>query len=277
MARPSYIYQGGSVMMHSPLHLGQSEMYGFFVKGDLLKLQQTLDASLNTVAHERMHFKALSPYVMMTFTRVNHASSTVPVDQDKGWITEIDIVTWVMTGAMDKDGKLSHIYWYPAHIFVDDAMALINGRELFGYPKYLCEYEIPEAGTPPLRCSVSAKGFQPFGPETRIAMHPLMEVVAIGDPVRDTPITGILDLIEQAIKLFISIPDFFNLDAAGIEDIVSMLRNPRIDQIHSGRVLGYEYECTLHAFDSFPLNDTLGLQLGAAGHPAVQRQLRFHR
>jgi len=295
MARPSYIYQGGSVMMHSPLHLGQSEMYGFFVKGDLLKLQQTLDASLNTVAHERMHFKALSPYVMMTFTRVNHASSTVPVDADKGWITEIDIVTWVMTGAMDKDGKLSHIYWYPAHIFVDDAMALINGRELFGYPKYLCEYEIPEAGTPPLRCSVSAKGFQPFGPETRIAMHPLMEVVAIGDPVRDTPITGILDLIEQAIKLFISIPDFFNLDAAGIEDIVSMLRNPRIDQIflkqfpdsagikavyqaivaapatidriHSGRVLGYEYECTLHAFDSFPLNDTLGLQLGA--QPAI--------
>src|SRR5471032_537808 len=295
MARPSYIYQGGSVMMHSPLHLGQSEMYGFFVKGDLLKLQRTLDASLNTVAHERMRFKALSPYVMMTFTRVNHASSTVPVDADKGWITEIDIVTWVMTGAMNKDGKLSHIYWYPAHIFVDDAMALINGRELFGYPKYLCEYEIPEAGTPPLRCSVSAKGFQPFGPETRIAMHPLMEVVAIGDPVRDTPITGILDLIEQAIKLFISIPDFFNLDAAGIEDIVSMLRNPRIDQIflkqfpdsagikavyqaivaapatidriHSGRVLGYEYECTLHAFDSFPLNDTLGLQLGA--QPAI--------
>ena len=295
MARPSYIYQGGSVMMHSPLHLGQSEMYGFFVKGDLLKLQQTLDASLNTVAHERMHFKALSPYVMITFTRVNHASSTVPVDHDKGWITEIDIVTWVMTGAMDKDGKLSHIYWYPAHIFVDDAMALINGRELFGYPKYLCEYEIPEAGTPPLRCSVAAKGFQPFGPETRIAVHPLMEMVATGDPGRETPIKDVLDLIEQAIKLFISIPDFFNLDVAGIEDILSMLRNPRIDQIflkqfpdsagvkavyqaivaapatidkiHSGRVLGYEYECTLHAFDSFPLNDTLGLQLGA--QPAI--------
>jgi hypothetical protein len=173
-ARPSYLYPGGSVMMHSPLQLKQSEMYGFFVKGDLAKLQRTLDSSLNAVANGRMRFKALSPYEMLTFTRVNHADSAVKVDQAKGWITEIDIVTWVMTGAMDAKGKLDHIYWYPCHIFVDDAMALINGRELFGYPKYLCEYEIPEAGTPPLRCSVSAKGFHPFSPDTRIAMHPLL-------------------------------------------------------------------------------------------------------
>ena len=54
--RPSYIYQGGSVMMHSPLQLKNSEMYGFFVKGDLAKLQATLDGSLNQVAGGRMSF-----------------------------------------------------------------------------------------------------------------------------------------------------------------------------------------------------------------------------
>jgi len=277
-------------MMHSPLQLKNSEMYGFFVKGDLAKLQATLDDTLNAVAGQRMHFKALSPYVLLTFTRVNHADSAAPVDHAKGWITEIDIVTWIMVGAMDQDGKLSHIYYYPAHIFVDDAMALINGRELFGYPKYLCEYEIPQAGTEPLRCSLSAKGFQPFSPETKIAMHPLMEVNATRKTGIEQPVTSVLDLIEQAIALFLSIPDFFNLDVAGWEDIVSLLRNPRIDQIflkqfpdsaglkavyqailaapatidkiHSGKLLGYEYECVLHAFDSFPLNETLGLQLG---------------
>ncbi|WP_252867384.1 acetoacetate decarboxylase family protein [Janthinobacterium lividum] len=162
MARPSYIYQGGSVMMHSPLQLKQSEMYGYFVKGDLAKLQATVNTTLNQVAGSKMTLKALSPYVMLTFTRVNHADSANPVDQAKGWITEVDIVTWIMVGQMDEQGKLAHIYWYPCHIFVDDAMALINGRELFGYPKYLCEYEIPAAGSEPLRCSVAAKGFQHF-------------------------------------------------------------------------------------------------------------------
>ena len=138
-------------MMHSPLQLKQSEMYGYFVKGDLSKLQATVNTTLNQVAGTRMTLKALSPYVMLTFTRVNHADSSNPVDQAKGWITEVDIVTWIMVGQMDAQGKLAHIYWYPCHIFVDDAMALINGRELFGYPKYLCDYEIPAAGSEPLR------------------------------------------------------------------------------------------------------------------------------
>ncbi|SHN09349.1 Acetoacetate decarboxylase (ADC) [Duganella sacchari] len=283
--RPSYIYQGGSVMMHSPLQLKNSEMYGFFVKGELAKLQATLDGTLNAVAGQRMTFKALSPYVLITFTRVNHADSAAPVDHAKGWITEIDIVTWIMVGAMDEEGELAHIYYYPAHIFVDDAMALINGRELFGYPKYLCEYEIDAS-----RCALSAKGFHPFSPDTKIAMHPLLEVNATQATDGEREVSSIFDIIEQAIELFLSIPDFFNMDVAGWEDIISLLRNPRIDQIflkqfpdsaglkavyqailaapatiekiHSGKVLGYEYEAVLHAFDSFPLNDTLGLKLG---------------
>lgn len=278
-------------MMHSPLQLKNAEMYGFFVRGDLAKLQATLDDTLNRVAGRRMRFKAISPYVLLTFTRVNHANSAVAVDQAKGWITEIDIVTWIMVGAMDEQGELAHIYYYPAHIFVDDAMALVNGRELFGYPKYLCEYEIPAADADPLRCSVSAKGFHPFSPETKIAMHPLLEVNATQKTGIEKPVHGLVDLIEEAIELFLSIPDFFNLDAAGWDDIVSLLRNPRIDQIflkqfpdsaglkavyqailaapatiekiYGGKLLGYEYECVLHAFDSFPLHETLGLQLGA--------------
>jgi len=288
--RPSYIYQGGSVLMHAPLQLRNAEMYGYFVRGDLARLQATLDGTLNQVAGQRLHFKALSPYVLLTFTRVNHADSAVPVDHAKGWIREVDIVTWIMVGAMDEAGKLAHIYSYPAHIFVDDAMALINGRELFGYPKYLCDYAIPAAGSEPLRCAVSAKGFQPFGPETELAMHPLLEITATAKTGADRPVKDVLDLVEQAIELFLSIPDFFNLDATGVEDIVSLLRQPRIDQIflkqfpdsagikavyqallaapatiqkiHGAALLGYEYECLLHRFDSFPLDQTLGLQLG---------------
>jgi hypothetical protein len=201
--RPSYIYQGGSVMMHSPLQLKNSEMYGFFVKGELAKLQATLDDTLNAVAGQRMTFKALSPYVLITFTRVNHADSAAPVDHAKGWITEIDIVTWIMVGAMDEEGELAHIYYYPAHIFVDDAMALINGRELFGYPKYLCEYEIDAS-----RCALSAKGFHPFSPDTKIAMHPLLEVNATQATDGEREVSSIFDIIEQAIELFLSIPDF---------------------------------------------------------------------
>lgn len=288
--RPAYIYTGGSALMHAPLQLQQANMYGFFVKGGLAQLQATVDIALNQVAAGRMQFQVLSPYVMTTFTRVGHASSTVPVDRDKGWITEVDIVTWVMVGKMDEAGKLSHIYWYPCHIFVDDGMALINGRELFGYPKYLCEYEIPEVDAEPLRCAVSAKGFQPFSVETQIAMHPLLEVNAGSKINPHHPVQDFLEFLLQAFELLKSMPDFLNLDIAGWEDVISLLLKPRTDQIflkqfpdsagekavyqaiiaapanvdklHSGTLLGYEYTATLHPFASFPLDQTLGLPLG---------------
>ena len=288
--RPQYIYTGGSAVMHSPLQLQQANMYGFFIKGGLTRLQATVDIALNQVAAGRLHFKVLSPYVMTTFTRVGHANSTVPMDRDKGWITEVDIVTWIMVGKMDEAGKLSYVYWYPCHIFVDDGMALINGRELFGYPKYLCEYAIPEADAEPLRCAVSAKGFQPFSPDTQIAMHPLLEVNAVKKINPHRPVKDFLDFLLQAFELLKSMPDFLNMDVAGWADVISLLFKPRTDQIflkqfpdsagekavyqaivaapanvdklHSGALLGYEYTATLHPFASFPLDQTLGLPLG---------------
>lgn len=288
--RPDFIYRGGTPLMHSPLQLQQADMYGYFLKGERSKLQATIDETLNRVASGRMEFKVLSPYVMTTFTRVGHASSTVPVDRDKGWITEIDIITWVMVGKMDDDGDLDYIYWYPCHVFVDSSMALINGRELFGYPKYLCEYEIPEEGSDPLRCAVSAEGFQPFSPDTEIAMHPLLEINATEKNNPHRPIENLLDFLKEAFDYLKTMPDFLDIDSDGWDNIISLLLNPRMDQIflkqfpdsagvkavyqaivaapatideiHGGSFLGYEYTATLHPFDSFPLDKTLGLPLG---------------
>lgn len=291
--RPDYIYQGGSVLMHSPLKLGQANLYGFFAKGELAKLQYSVDSTLNRTAAGRMHFKVLSPYVMLTFTRASHANSEYPVDKAKGWIKEVDIVTWIMVGQMDMhhgEEKLSHLYWYPFHIFVDDCMALINGRELFGYPKYQCLYEIPELGQDPTRLSVSANGFKVFSESTESAMNPLLEIYATNPGKPHRPLHTFVEFMAEAVQVFQSMPDFFNLDAAGIADLVSLLLEPRgdqiflkqfpdsagikavyqaivaapamIDSIHSIQLLGYDYECLLHEFASFPLNETLGLQLG---------------
>ena len=288
--RPDYIYAGGSPVMQTPLQLKKANMYGFFLKGKLPTLQKTVDETLNTVAAGRITLKALSPYVLTTFTRVGHASSTVDIDKNKGWITEVDIITWVMVGQMNDNGKVCHVYWYPCHVFVDNGMAMINGRELYGYPKYMCQYNIPELGHEPLHCSISAQGFKVFSPQTDIALHPLLEVNATKKDNPHRPIKNFLDFLEQALEVLSAIPDFLDLDAAAWKEIISMLLKPRIpqiflkqfpdsagakavyqaliaapaniDRVHSGSILGYEYEATLHAFDSFPLDKTLGINIG---------------
>lgn len=299
--RPDFIYPGGSPLMHPTLKLGSSEMYGFFVKGDTAKLQATVDQTLTAVAARKMRFKVLSPFVMVTFTKVQHAFSTWPADRAKGWGEEIDIVTWVMVGQVDAgESKVSAVYFYPCHIWVDDCMALINGRELFGYPKYQCEYTMPEDGQPASRFTLAAKGFQPFSPDTQLAMHPLMEIESCGDGSSRRPLKGLDDFIEQALELMgANLPAFFELDKDGWEDVAQMLRDMAVEQIFlkqfpdaSGikavyqaivtapakvtairgvHLLGDDYTCTLHPFASFPLDKTLGLSLGS--QPAI---LPFH-
>ena len=300
--RPNYIYQGGNVMMHSPLKLTNSEMYGFFVKGDLKKLQQSVDSTLNAVAAGRMQFKVFSPFVMLTFTRVNHANSANPVDKAKGWGEETDIVTWIMVAQIEQQNGtpvVKEIFAYPFHIWVNDCMALINGRELYGYPKYECQYSMPASGADPVNFTLAAKGFEPFSPATQLAMHPLLEVTATNTNGVHRPLKSILNLLEEGFAILKSEPDLLDLDLAELPKFLKLLFKPQVQQIflkqfpdssgvkavyqaivaapaqvdaiHSVQLLGYPYQCNLHKFDSFPLDQTLGFTLGA--QPAI---LPFH-
>ena len=291
--RPDFLYPGASPLMHPTLALKQSEMYGFFVRADTARLQATIDATLTAVAGAKMRFKVLSPFVMLTFTQVRHAHSTWPIDAAKGFGQEIDIVTWVMVGqVLNGESRISDVFFHPCHIWVDDCMALINGRELYGYPKYQCEYTMPAEGEPATRFTLAAKGFQPFSPETPLAVHPLLEVNATSQGRAATPLVGLEDFIEQALELMAAnLPAFLQLDKAGWERVAQMLRGMEVEQIflkqlpdaagikavyqalvtapakvtavRQVQLLGDEYECVLHPFDSFPLADTLGLRLGA--------------
>jgi uncharacterized protein with NAD-binding domain and iron-sulfur cluster len=290
--RPDFLYPGGSPLMHPPLQLKDSEMYGFFVKGDLAKLQATVDATLTACAGGEMRFQVFSPFVMLTFTKVQRAYSTWPSDNAKGWGEETDIITWVMVGQI-KQGEtgISRVFFYPCHIWVDDGMAMINGRELFGYPKYLCDYSMPASGEPARYFSLAAKGFQPFSPDSPLTQHPLIEVAATTHRSGARKLGGFIELIEEAIELIAAnLPATLELDKEGWEQIAGMLRNPGCEQIflkqfpdasgikavyqaivaapamvtavHGVEVFEDDYELTLHPFASFPLNDTLGLPLG---------------
>ena len=298
--RPDYLYSAGNVLMHPPLVLGQSEQYGFFVKGRRAALQRTVDQTLNAASAGQMQFKVLSPYVLLTFTDVQRACSGDPVDRAKGWGREIDIVTWVMVGQiLPGQTKLNHIYVYPAHIWVDDCMALINGRELYGYPKYECAYTMPKAAGDALEFSLACKGFQPFSPESLLQMHPLLAVRPDAPVPPPTPLQDLEALLRQAVQVLASDADALDLTLAGWEQVIQTLLSPgldqvflkqfpagdgvkavyqavvtapaKIDRIRAVELLTGPFTCTLHPFASFPLDRSLGWPLGA--QPAI---LPFH-
>lgn len=289
---PNFINYPGNVIVKSPLNLTNSNMNGFFIKGKRDKLQVTVDQCLNGPASGKMKFKVLSEYVMLTFTSVEHAQTANPVDKQKGFMKEVDIITWIMVGSMvEKDGKekIDHLYFYPHFVFVDNAMAQINGRELFGYNKFICDYYIPGRDQKPDKFTCSVDALQPFSVDTKLAHHKLMEVTMDSEGTPST-FESIKDFFEDASKLLWSNRDLIDLDKEGLEQLISLAFKPAQDQIflkqfpdssgskavyqailqapanvtkfHSGTLLNHKYKLNLHQVDSFPLAEALGFEVG---------------
>jgi hypothetical protein len=288
--RPPFLYPPGSPLMHPPLALDKARLYGFWVAGDLAALQASVDRTLNACSRGQMHFSVLTHYVLLSFAEIRHAHSDYPADIVKGWGKEVDIVTWVMVGCTKPGDLWPTFYAYPLHIWVDDCMALINGRELYGYPKYECLYAMPGPDEPPATFRLAAKGFQPYSPETALAMHPLLNVDATS-AVRHESTNDVVAWREGLIGCMHHVPGFWDAHPAwrktfdqwfdrfpGVGQVFlkqfpdgggqravyqAIVAAPaKIRAINSLSLLGGSYDLRLHPFDSFPLQQTLGWQLG---------------
>ncbi|WP_243041944.1 acetoacetate decarboxylase family protein [Dyella sedimenti] len=291
LSRPPFLYPPGSPLMHPALALTQARMYGFWVPGQLSALQASVDATLNAGSGGRMRLVVLSPYVLLSFTAIQRAYSLWPADRAKGWGSETDIVAWVLVAGVRPGHVLPSFYAYPLHIWVDDCMALIVGREVFGYPKYLCEYAMPGPEQPSDRFTLAAKGFQPFTADTELAVHPLLEVTAAAGLDQGRPVGDVATWRTQLLHGLQAEPGFWAADPSWREPFDQwFMRFPGLDQIflkqfpdatgqyavyqavvaaqaqvqaiHGLWLLPQGYRLNLHDYASFPLAQTLGWSLG---------------
>ena len=157
---PPFIQYPGNVIAEPPCRMLNANMYGFFVKGCINKITNYINTTLNAVKNDDFHFKPLSAYTLLTFTDIQNIASKVPHFRQQGWMQETDIIFWLPIAKMVTKGgdeKVDHIYWYPAFIAVNNIYALINGRETWGYNKYLCDYKMPQIGQPPHYFSIAIK------------------------------------------------------------------------------------------------------------------------
>ncbi len=301
-SRPPFIYRGGGMMMHPPFEQQDSLLFGFFVKGDLTRLQATCDQCLNAVAQGKYTFKPLTDYVMVTFTRIGKDFSTHPVDRQKGWGKEIDTSIWVPVGQyilVDGELKLDRIHWFTPYIWVDHPMTVLNGREIFGYPKYMAKFQMPETHRQADKFTMAVNAFKTYSPETEAAYHPLLEIKKDTGPdsIEEDLIEfhSDLDFAKGIFKGLVKLGDVFNEDVNLLEQLIEGIESPylpqlflkqfpdgsgnqavyqalttspaRINGFHGAGILPGEYELTLHDFASEPIADDLGLDIGCQPVP----------
>lgn len=295
--RPPFIYRGGGMMMHPPFEQKDSLLFGFFLKGDLRKLQALCDKCLNAVSREQYLFEPLSQYVMLTLTRINKDYSLHPADREKGWGKEIDASFWVPVGRYiirDNQKVLDKIHWFSPYIWVDHPMTILNGRDIFGYPKYLGRFEMPESPANADFFSMDIDAFKTHSAETEAGYSRLFEV-------KRQPVMGVDGVVEEwdeftdfACGLYRSMRnwdvDLIHPDSSLMLQLLSGLKQPHLPQLFlkqfpdgngenavyqalmtspamikkfrkAGLLLG-DYEFTLQSVASAPIAEDLGIAVG---------------
>lgn len=144
-----YVYRPSDPFAPPPYRAEGSSFHGFVVRAGEGALQSLLDAELNVVEPGR-RFVPVLPFAVVTYVAIAKSSSPEAPPSRQGWYTENDLMIWMLVAELNDDPTVvPHIGWYVPLVWVDHPIAVIEGREGFGYPKNQGTIVIPGDGGSP--------------------------------------------------------------------------------------------------------------------------------
>lgn len=141
---PVYIERGGEQSLVPPGTLNSTQFYIFILKADKTKLQAMADRLFNLPSGGAVDYRPLSDYVVLMFTHVDQLASA---QASQGWIAYHDIALWVPMMAVKKKFGIEiaeRIVMYPPYLMVDNGSTMVTGREVFGLPKEMGSFTMPQ-------------------------------------------------------------------------------------------------------------------------------------
>lgn len=141
---PTYVERGGEQSLVPPGTLNSTQFYIFILKGNKDNLQAMADRLFNHPSGGAVDYRPLSDYVVLMFTHVDQLASA---QASQGWAAYHDIALWVPMIAVKKKLGVEiaeRIVMYPPYIFVDNGATMVTGREVFGLPKQMGWFSMPQ-------------------------------------------------------------------------------------------------------------------------------------
>jgi hypothetical protein len=149
MTKPRYIPRGGEQVFEPPYIAEGVQFFGFVVTADTAKLQAICDRYLNGPSRTQA-FAPFVPYVMFVFNKLGKMYAKNPPDFDRGWYSEQEAAVWMPVW----DNKRGTPLWHHPYMIVDSSYAMAMGREIYGFPKEIGWFDVPDGPDSPTKMFV---------------------------------------------------------------------------------------------------------------------------
>lgn len=292
-AAPEYVDYGALMTPPAPFRSLGTTLYGFWAQADYGRLSALCQKVFDQPSGGAVRCRPLSHYLMITWGSIARVvSGTRPYDQ-RGGVSEPQVAIWVPVALREQPGGRERFAMFIPYIWLDNAMSLAAGRELFGYPKSWGWLGFPKPDDASPVWTLDAFGLD-YSPDALADRHPLMEIVQRGsaldaaaadlssladvarhaagrlfehpDVLRDIEITESLaaDLLADRLpnvflKQFRDVRDGLG---AALQQVVEI--SYEIVKLRAAPLL-LEHQLTVHQLDSHPVIDELGLATQTLG------------
>lgn len=295
---PGYIERGGEQVLCQPYKLTGTQLRGFVLPSDPAALRQVCDRYLNAVSQDGTEYHPLLPYSILTFVQMPSIQSADPEERDRGILFENEADIWLLLVAGKRHAGVfvaERLVWYMPYLWVDNPIAMVEGREVYGFPKEFGQFTLPLTTHDPAYFSAETFVVDRFATDSRWKLERLIEVRRTDHPHWGEHATewreaahmfqGLFDTLEVSLEA-ISLPgpgliadlwhQFRNHQQSLVflkqfRDVAesrkacyqSLVEAPvTLENFQGGGFLSGDYDVTIHPYASHPLAQELGLGTG---------------
>jgi len=283
---PTYVQDGNLYDSLGAAQLSDVIMHNFCLPADKTKLQAWLDKTFKTPSGGKVGYEALTGQVFLGVAELGKVQALGHGNENKGFTTEIDVTVWILAR---KTGSPFEIRWIPAYLFVNSGPVLATGREVWGFPKQLGQFDFsPQNDQHGKARTFNVNGWvvSPYGPNAETRWAPIIEIKPKAPSpspsgilpslkhLADKAVTRLTDdlvsvggAIESAIgagnmtmAFLKQFPDANDPQKACYQAIIEA--TAKTNGYRASGLTDDEYEVNITSYDSMPFLDELGIQPG---------------
>lgn len=298
MSKVPYIDRGGDIVFSQPFAANGVNFYGFILSADEQKLQAYCDQSFNQPSGGQVNLRPVGPFVMLVFCDLQELKATDEPFSHYGAFREGECAVWLLT----VDAVRQRLFWAFPYIWVDNEYAMAMGRELYGFPKGMAQFQMPETHEQADAFTMQTLIVREFGIGQRGELAELIGINRVSGPEKTSwwsalksGLTGAWDFLTehqtllQDLRLganelndivhgrvpFVFLKQFRDVEDGSKACYQSIVETPcGLTKFYSGGLLHGDYGVRIQDCASHPIRERLGLDQGTI-RPVLSFWSRF--
>jgi uncharacterized protein with NAD-binding domain and iron-sulfur cluster len=148
----------------------------YFLKADHARLTSICRAVFNEPSGGAVSCVPLSNWIAMSFGDMGRGRFSLRPDM--GWSNEKELAFWMLVGRLKSpnSSEIDDVFFYNPYLCIDNPVAMLTGREVYGFHKQAGWVDLPPDGSPSPVFSAEAFGTAESGPDAEWKRLPLLKL-----------------------------------------------------------------------------------------------------